>query len=226
MKYTVNDFADKFRSLVGDETWSVPDDFIITALNWAFNSLPSVPKLYVAWSHHTSKQLDANGHYRFKVKSPFRDIIKYDFMNFYTSTGGDPCPLRVCYRTPQAFYKKNGLVSQKVAGQPCEYTREREGDSTYIVFDRPSNVPIIVDYLCYGRPKPVSSMEDEIEMPGVIENLILSAMRRVFYQEASDFSFAADIAQYLSNKEIVEAVQELNQSDSNDTWAVLGEAVL
>lgn len=221
-----SDFAAKFRGLVGDETLSVPDDFIITALNWAFNSLPSVPKLYVAWRYHASKQLDAREHYRFKVKSPFRDIIKFDFMNFYVTTGGDPCPLNICYRTPLPFYKKNGLVEQKVSGKPCEYTRERDGDDTYIVFDRPLNVPIIVDYVCYGRPKPVKSMDDEIEMAGVVENLILSAMRRVFYQESSDFGFAADIASYLDSKEVAEAVQELNQHDSNDAWPILGEAIL
>lgn len=226
MKMTVQSLADTFRHLIGDETLSVPDEFIITALNWAFNSLPSVEKLYYAWPEHRIEQLNARGHYRFKLKSKFRDIVKFEYMNFYTSTGGDPCALNLCYRTPIPFSKKNGLVSQKVEGRPCEYTRERVGDKYYIVLDRPSNVPIIVDYLCYGRPAPVSSMEDVIEIPGVVENLILSAMRRVFYQEASDFSFAADIAQYLDSKEVAEAVQELTRTDSNDTFGILGEAAL
>lgn len=226
MKMQVQNLADTFRSLVGDETLSVPDEFIITALNWALNSLPSVEKLYYAWPEHRVEQLNARGHYRFKVKSKFRDIVKFEYMTFYTSTGGDVCLLNLCYRTPISFAKKNGLVSQKMEGRPCEYTRERKGDKYWIVLDRPSNVPIIVDYICYGRPAPVTSMEDTVEIPGVIENLILSAMRRVFYQEASDFAFAENITSYLDSKEIAEAVQELTRTDSNDTFGILGEAVL
>lgn len=219
----VSKFADKFRSLLGDETLSVPDTFIINALNWAFNSLPSVPKLYKAWRGHYTMQLDANGHYKWKLKSDFRDIIKYEFMNFYTSTGGDPCELPICYRESIPFYKKNGLIELKVAGRPCEYTREREGDDTYLVLDRPANIPVIVDYICYGRPKPVESMDDEFEIDAVVENLILSAVRRMYYLEADDFAFAQEIGLYLDSKEVAEAVQELNQRDSNDYTLILGE---
>lgn len=223
---TVKALADKFRLIVGDSSLSVPDNFIIACLNWAFNSLPSVSKLYLAWGEHNTANLDANGHYRWEIPTKFRDIVKFEYMNFYTSTGGDQCPLPVCYRSTIPFYKKNGIIENKVAGQPCEYTREREDDKVYLVLDRPSNVPIMVDYVCYGRPQPVSSMEDVIEMPAVVENLVLSAMRRVFYQESSDFAFAADIASYLDNKEVIEAIQELTRQDSNDTMRVLGEAVL
>lgn len=226
MKITVEQFIETFRSLVGDEAIGVPQDFIINALNWAFRSLPSVPKLYVAWQKHYTFNLDANGHYRFKFKSDFADIIKFEYIDFYTSTGGDPCPLHLCYRHNIPFYKKNGIIELKVAGQPCEYTREREGDDYYLVLDRPSNVPIIVDYICYGRPKPVSSPQDEIEMPTCIYNLILSATRRLFYQVGDDFAFAADIAQYLDSKEVAEAVQELNQEGSNDSFGILGEPSL
>lgn len=226
MKTTVKALADKFRLIVGDSSLSVPDNFIIASLNWAFNSLPSVSKLYLAWSEHRTENLDARGHYRWEIPTKFRDIVKFEYMNFYTSTGGAQCPLAVCYRSTIPFYKKNGIIENKVSGRPCEYTREREDDKYYLVLDRPSNVPIMVDYICYGRPQSVSSMEDEIELPGVVENLILSAMRRVFYQESSDFAFAADIASYLDNKEVVEAIQELTRQDANDTMRVLGEAVL
>lgn len=226
MKMQVQEYADTLRSLVGDEAITLPDQFIMDSLNWAFRSLPSVPKLYVAWQKHYTFNLDANGHYRFKFKSDFADIIKFDYINFFTSTGGDPCPLNLCYRHNIPFYKKNGVVELKVAGQPCEYTREREGDDFYLVFDRPSNVPIIVDYICYGRPKSVQSMTDEFEAPTCIYNLILSATRRLVYQVGDDFAFAADIAQYLDAKEVAEAVQELNQENSNDSFGILGEPSL
>lgn len=226
MKITVQEFATKLRSLIGDETISIPDTFIINALNWAFNSLPSVPKLYKAWQKHYTMTLDARGHYRWKMKSDFRDIIKFEYINFYTSTGGDPCPLSICYRSNIPFYSKHGLIELKVAGKPCEYTREKEGDDTYLVLDRPSNVPILIDYICYGRPKPVSSVEDEIEVSGVIENLILSAARRVYYLVADDFAFAQSIGEYLDNKEVAEAVQELNQHTDNSMNFILGEAGL
>lgn len=232
MKILTGDFATKFRSIQGDETISIPDELIINGLNWAFKSLPSVSKLYKAWVKHYTMNLDANGHYKWKIKKgtedkiDFQDIVKFEYMNFFTSTGGDPCPLNVCYRHNTPFYKKNGLPELKVAGKPCEYTREREGDEIYLVLDRPSNVPIIVDYVCYGRPMPVSSMQDVFECPAVVENLIMSALRRVVYQEADDFAFAADIASYLDNKEVVEAIQELTREDSNDTFTILGEAGL
>lgn len=226
MKTTVKSFADKFRLIVGDSSLSVPDQFIIASLNWAFNSLPSVSKLYLAWSEHNTMQLDAKEHYQWEIPTKFRDVVKFAYMNFFTTTGGVQCPLPICYRSTIPFYKKNGIIEHKVSGTPCEYTREKEDDKTYLILDRPSNIPIMVDYICYGRPTPVTSMEDEVEMPGVVENLILSAMRRVFYQESSDFAFAADITSYLDNKEVVEAVQELTRKDSDDTFRILGEAIL
>lgn len=226
MKITVQEFADKFRSLLGDEALSLDDDYIINSLNWAFNSLPSVPKLYKAWQEHHSPRLNANGHYRWKLKTDFRNIIKFEYINFYTSTGGDPCPLCICYRDNAPFYAKNGLVELKVAGKPCEYTIEHEDDDTYIVLDRPSNVPIILDYIAYGRPKPVTSMEDTFECPGCIENLIFSAVRKLYYQYADDFNFAESIATYLDSKEIAEAIQELNQYNITTHSAILGEAAL
>lgn len=223
MKLRVKQYADSFRAFLADESISIPDEQIISMLNWALRSLPSVPKLYVAFKDHQTVNLDANGHYRFKFETKLEDIIKFDYINFYTSTGGDPCPLRLCYRSPRPFYEKNGVVELKKAGHPCEYTRERDGDDFYLVLDRPSNIPIIVDYICYGRPKLVTSMDDEVDLPACIYNLVLSSTRRAYYQSADDFAFAADIAQYLDAKEVAEAVQELNQENSNDSFGVLGE---
>lgn len=222
MKITVQEFSDKFRSLVGDETLSVPDNFIINALNWAFNSLPLIPRLDRAFSEHRTINLDANGHYRWKLPTKFRRIADLGFLHFYTSTGGDPCPLCICNRDNERFYAKNGLVSLKVSGAPCEYTIEREDDNTYVVLDRPSNVPILLDYIAFGFPKPVKSMEDKIEISAVMENLIISAMRRVWYQEASDFAFAESIGSYLDNKQVVEAIQMLNKSYGNEMPTILG----
>lgn len=223
MRTTVQAFAEKFRALAGDETISIPDDLIISGLNWAFNSLPEVPRLELAFMEHVTKNLDANEHYKWEITPErFRRIADIDYLHFYTTTGGDPCPLKLCNRSNTDFYKKNGLVSMKISGEPCEYTLERQDDKTYLVIDRPSNVPIIVDYICYGYPKPVTSMQDEFEVSAVIENLILSAMRRVQYIEASDFAFAESITSYLDNKEIIEAIQMLNKGYGNEMPTVLG----
>lgn len=219
---TVKKFATKYRSLAGDETISLPDAEIINALNWAFNSLPSVPKLELAFMEHCTKQLDANNHYRWELTTKFRRIADIEYLHFYTTTGGDPCRLHVCNRPNSDFYAKNGLVSLKKTGIPCEYTLEREDDQTYLVVDRPLEVPVIIDYIVYGYPQPVESMEDEFEVSSVIENLIISAMRRIQYLESSDFAFAQSITEYLDSKEILEAIQMLNKSYGNEMPVVLG----
>lgn len=220
--FTVQEFADKFRALVGDETWSIPDDFIIAGINWLLNSLPSVPQLDRAFTKHYTQNLDANGHYRWKLEGDFRRLSNIRYLHFYTSTGGDPCRLKVCNRPNDQFYAKNGLIDLKVSGTPCEYTIEREGDNTYLVLDRPSNIPIIVDYIACGYPMPVSSMEDTVELSAVIENLAISSLRRVFYMEGTDFAFAGSVQDYLDNKEVVEALQMLYRNYDNEAPRVLG----
>lgn len=223
MKIKVSDFVKKFRAIAGDETISIPDDMLINALNWAFNSLPSVPKLELAFAKHYTENLDANGHYKWRLGEDFRRIADILYLNFFTSTGGDPCPLKLCNRDNVSFFKRNGVIELKVSGQPCEYTLEREDDDTYLVLDRPSNIPIIIDYIAYGYPKPVQSMKDSFECSAVIENLILSAIRRLYYMEASDFAFAGSVQDYLSNVEIVEAIQMLNKRYGNEACTILGE---
>lgn len=218
----VKTFIQKCRSLIGDETISIPDDFLINALNWGFNSLPAVPGLEIGFQEHATKQLDANDHYKFELTSKFRRVANIGFLHFYTTTGGDPCKLCVCNRPNRDFYAKNGLVSLKKAGVPCEYTIEREFDHTYVVFDRPLSIPVIADYIVYGFPKPVETMEDEFELSAPLENLLISAIRRMYYLESSDHAFAADITNYLDNKEIVEAVQLLNRYYESEQPVILG----
>lgn len=221
MKKTVKSFVRQVRSLIGDETISIPDEFLINALNWAFNSIPSVPKLERAFATHETKQLQAGG-YKWELETPFRRIADIEYLNFYSTTGGDPCPLCLCNRQPKEFYKKNGLVSMKKAGVPCEYTLEQEGDKIYLVFDRPIDIPVILDYIAYGYPKPVESMEDEIDLSAPIENLIFAAIRRMYYLESSDFAFAQSITEFLENKEVVEAIQQLNKTLGPEGLPVLG----
>lgn len=222
MKITLQEFADKFRSIIGDETLSVPDDFIIQGVNWVFNSLPSIPHLERAFMEHRTENLNANGHYRWKIKSKFRRVADIDYLYFYTSTGGDPCPIKVCNRDNARFYRKNGLVELKASGVPCEYTLERKDDDTYLVLDRPSNIPLIIDYIVYGYPKPVSALTDTFEVSAVVENLMVSALRRLWYMETSDYTFAQTIENYLDNKEVVEAIQMLNKGYSAELPTVLG----
>lgn len=230
MKYTALDISKKFRSLVGDGTVDIPNEFIVNSLNWAFNELPRVPKLEKLFAKHMTFQLDAKGHYRWDLNGPkgkavFRRIMNSPVLNFATTTGGKPCPLKLCNRDNVEFYNKNGIIEMKEAGTPCEYTLEQEGDHIWLVLDRPANVPIMIDYIAYGVPAQVQSIEDEIslDVSAIAENLILDVMRIVWYHEADDFAFAADISAYLDNKKVAEAIQALNRRWGTEEQVILGE---
>lgn len=223
MKMTVQDLEDKFRSHLGDGTIDVPKSFIIQAVNWAFNALPMVPKLDKIFSKHNTFNLDAKDHYRWNLNSGFRRISNIPMMNFWTSTGGDLCKLDICNEDTIEFYNHNGIPYLKEAGKPCEYTIEQEDDNIWLVFDRPLDVPVIVDYIAYGFPQPVEKSEDEIEISAIAENLILDVMMTVYYHESMDFNFSADIGQYLDNKKYLEAIQMLNKRFGIEEPIVVGE---
>lgn len=242
MKTTVEEFANKFRLLAGDDSSSIPKEFIVNSINWAFNSLPSVPKLDKAFAKHYTVRLNANNHYRWKLNKDFRFISNSPIINFFTSTGGDPCPLELCYRDNTEFYKKNGLVELKISGMPCEYTLERDGDELYLVFDRPLNIPVIIDYVVWGYPKPIPGftttkmmydkelgervpVEEDvvIDISAPLENLILHTMRKVFFEEASDFAFAESIGTYLDNKMLPEVIQMINKRLNISQPIIVGE---
>ena len=223
MKYKVSDFENLFRTHIGDGTVDIPDDFVINALNWSFNALPLVPKLSKIFSRHKQVQLDAKDHYRWNINGDFRRLLDVPMMNFWTSTGGDICKLKVCHKDVVEFYNHNGIINLKEPGRPCEYTIEQEDDNVWLVFDRPLDVPVIVDYIAYGIPKPVKSKDDVIEISGIAENLIIDVMRTVYYHEADDFAFAADISSYLDNKKVLEAIQQLNRRWGVEEPTIVGE---
>lgn len=223
MRMKVLDLSDKLRLSLGDGTADVPSDFIISALNWAFNDLPTIPKMDRLFCKHKQFNLDAHNHYRWILNDSFRKILNIPMLNFYTSTGGDPCKLNICHRPVKDFYEKNGLINLKQSGRPCEYTIENEDDTTYLVLDRPSDIPIIVDYIAYGIPKPVSSMDDEIEISALAENLILDVMRVYYLREAEDYAQAGLITDYIDNKKIQEVQQQLYRQWGQDAPRVLGE---
>ena len=225
MRYKVLDFAEKLRLHIGDNTEDLPEDFIINAYNYAINSLPLVPRLDRLFSKHKQFNLDARHHYKWSLSDAtgFRRITDIPLLNFYTSTGGEPCKLCICHRSVEDFYEKNGLVSLKKPGTPREYTIETEDDNVWIVLDRPSDVPIIVDFIAYGIPKPIKTMQDEIEISAIAENLILDTMKACYLHEASDYAFAADVTNYLDNKTILEAIQALYKKWGNEQIRVLGE---
>lgn len=221
----VSELANKFRVMLGDGTIDVQDEFIINGLNWALNDLPLVPKLEKLFSKHTQFTLDAKGHYKWNLNDTFRRILDIPLLELYTSTGGDPCKLPICNKNTVDFYKHNGLISLKQPGTPCEYTIETEGDNVWIVLDRPSNVPLILDYIAYGIPKPVSSMDDEIEISAIAENLILDVLRAYWLREADDYAFAAEITAYLDNKKLIEAIQALHKRWGVEEFRILGETL-
>lgn len=221
----LNDLAEHLRNLLGDGTSDLSEDFIVSAYNYTINALPMVPRLEKLFSKHKQFNLDAHNHYKWSLSDAtgFRRISDIPMLNFYTSTGGDPCRLSICHRPVKDFYEKNGLVNLKQSGTPCEYTIEVEDDNIWLVLDRPSDVPIIVDYIAYGFPKPVKSLDDEIEVSAVAENLILNVMKACYLREAEDYAFAADVEQYLDNKTILEAIQILNKRWGQDAPRILGE---
>lgn len=225
MKYTLKTLADKLRLALGDGTNDLPSDFLINSYNYSINSLPMVPRLDKLFSKHKQFNLDAHNHYKWSLSDAtgFRRISDIPMLNFYTSTGGEPCKLCLCHRPVEDFYEHNGLVSLKQSGVPCEYTIEVEDDNVWLVFDRPLDVPVIVDYIAYGFPKPVSSMDDEIEVSAIAENLILNTMKACYLHEAEDYAFAADVTSYLDNKTILEAVQMLHKKWGNEQTRILGE---
>lgn len=220
----VKDLSDKFRTALGDGTVDVTDQFIINGINWAFNALPLVPKLDKLFSIHKNPTLDAKEHYKWCLNDKFRRILDIPLLQFYTSTGGDLCELKLCNRNVIDFYKKNGIINLKQPGTPCEYTLETEDDNVWLVLDRPSDVPIVIQYIAYGFPKPVSSMEDEIEISAIAENLIIDVLRTYWLHEADDYAFAADIASYLDNKKVIEAIQALHRRWGTEELRILGEA--
>lgn len=225
MKYTMNQLADKLRTYLGDGTQDIPEDFIINSYNYCMTTLPLVPRLEKLFSKHKQFNLDAHNHYKWSLSDAtgFRRISDIPMLNFYTSTGGEPCKLNICHRNVVDFYEKNGLVNLKQSGKPCEYTIETEGDNVWLVLDRPSDVPIIVDYIAYGFPKSVESMEDEIELSSIAEGLVLNVMKTVYLHEAEDYAFAADVTSYLDNKTIIEAIQMLHRKWGTEETRILGE---
>lgn len=223
MLYKVSDIANKLRVMLGDSTIDIPNEFIINGLNYCFNDLPMVPKLEKLFSKHKQFNLDAKDHYRWNLNDTFRRLTDIPMLEFYTSTGGDPCKLCICHKPVIDFYKKNGLINLKQAGTPCEYTLETEDDNVWLVLDRPSDVPIIIDYIMYGFPKPVKSMDDEIEISAIAENLVLDVLRTYWLREADDYAFAAEITSYLDNKKLIEAIQMLHRKLGTEAPRILGE---
>lgn len=219
----VSDLAAKFTTLIGDSSLDITENFIIGAINWSFNELPRVPKLERIFSKHYTLNLDAEGHYKWDLNQDFRRINNIPMMKFWSSDGGKPCPLTICPKDTIAFYERNGLPETREAGKPCEYTIEREDDNVWLVMDRPLDVPVIVDYIAYGYPKPVSSYNDEIEISAIAENLMLGLMRTVYSYESMDFNWGQDTLEYLSNYALVQAVQELNKKFGIESPIVLGE---
>lgn len=211
MKYTVKEFANKFRSLVGDGTTDVPKEFVINALNWAFNELPIVPKMDKVFAKNYRVTLKP-GHYRWNLANhkDFRRLTNIPTFQLFTSTGGKTCPLCACAVTQQELRNKT-IPALNEQGKPCEYCIEQEDDEIYLTFDRPTNVPIIIQYTAYGIPKPVESYDDTILISGVIENALLEIMRVVWYREADDLAFAGQAYDYLDNKYIPQITQLINK---------------
>jgi len=212
MKYTVKQFADKFRTIVGDSTIDVPDKFVIDALNWAFAELPMNPKLDKAFAKNRIVQLKP-GHYRWNLvdHKVFRRLTDIPSFNIWESTGGDLCPVCICAVTIEELYAK-GVPSLMKPGKPCDYAIEQQDDDIYLVFDRPIDTPMVLQYIGYGIPKPVKTMEDIVEISGVLENAILEVMRVVWYREADDLSFAGSAYDYLDNKYIPQIIQMVNKN--------------
>lgn len=235
MKMYVSDFIDKFRTLAGDTSSSLSDTLLIETINLAFNALTSVPKLSKAFSKHYNVTLDSKNSYKWELDGDFRRLANIPMLNFYSiDKGGTPCPLNLCPLDVVSFYNKHGVIAAKKPGIPCEYTIEQEDDHTYLVIDRPSDVPLMVDYIAYGYPKPITGLtykdpdtgetkQTEIELSSIIENLILNSMREAVYIEAEDLAFSGAVLDIMTNKYIPEALQALYARFGVMRPVILGE---
>lgn len=221
MVYVIKEFLDKFRSVVGDTTKDAPTEFLINTINWSFNELPNIPKLNKLFSARYVANL-RRGSYRWKINRDFRSINDINYMYFYTSKGGKPCQHKVCNLANDEFYAKAGIVELNKAGLPCSYTIEHDGDETYLVFDRPLDIPMMVQYEVTGYPKPIASPEEKREISAIAENLIIALMRKLWYEESDDFAFSGAIEMYLDNKLILEAIQQLNKKYKNEMPRIMG----
>lgn len=242
-----SDLINKFRALAGDDSASIPDQMLIEAINLALNKITSVPKLSKAFSKHYTVNLPSKGECKWELDGDFRRLADIPMLNFYSiGEGGDPCPLRICPLDPINFYNKHGMVNLKQPGIPCEYTIEQEDDHTYLVVDRPLDIPLMVDYIAYGYPKPIegfTEMDMEtgksvivridpetgehvpvgIEISAVVEQLILDSMREAYYAEAEDLAFSGAVLDILTNKYIPEALATLYKRFEIMPPTILGE---
>lgn len=207
----VQQLANKFRSIVGDSTLDCPDEFIINAVNWAVKDLPLNPKLSKVFAKNYRKTLKP-GHYRWNLTDhkDFRRFTDMPVFSMWTSEGGDLCPFKACAVTPEELYASS-VPAMMQQGRPCKYTIEQEDDEVYLVFDRPIDTPIVLQYTAYGFPAEVESMDDTILISAVLENALLDVMRTVWYREADDLAFAGSAYDYLDNKYIPQIIQMINK---------------
>jgi hypothetical protein len=221
----VQDLIDKYSALVGDTLQTDPTDFVITGLNKAFNELPSYPKLDKLFEKHYQVQLAGNNEWRWNLNQDgdYRKISNIPTLTFWdNSKAGDPCKLAICNLPNGKFYERNGIIKLKTPGRPCEYTIETEDDSTYLVFDRPLDKPLFIDYVIYGYPKNVQSPDEQIALSAIAENLILEYLKYVHYQESDDFAFAGSVFDTLDNKLVPEALQQLYKPMDSDAPIIIG----
>ena len=142
-------------------------------------------------------------------------------MNFWTSTGGDLCKLNLCNKSVEELYEDN-IPSLAKAGKPCSYAIEQEDDEVYLILDRPLNIPVVLDYIAYGFPKEVKSMEDTIEISAIVHNAMLDIMRAVWYEERDDFAFTGSVRDYLDNKFVPEMTEQIYKRFGIEQVQVLG----
>lgn len=117
MKKTVNQLHKSFRDFLGDATDDIPMDFFIQGLNWACREIPRVPGLQRAFTKHYTFNLMAKKAIRWDLTGEvFRKLNDIIYLNVFTSTGGEPCRLKICEREPIDFYRKNGLIEAKKPG--------------------------------------------------------------------------------------------------------------
>lgn len=215
----VSDFLAEAQMLFGDTTEDTPKEFLVGALNWSFRELAKTPKLSKLFSRHLRRNLGANRHYRWDLngaikgedgeeEKPFDRISDIEYLHFWSSTGGKPCLLNICWAEPREFYTYS-LPEIAEVGRPCRYTLETEGDKTYLVLDRPSDVPLILDYIAYGTPREVHELTDEIPVPSLAKNALLDLMRVKYYQESDDLAQAGAFFDIYVNKDVPEMLQEL-----------------
>ncbi len=197
MKLRFSDVIAEYRRRRGDTTDSITSEFIIDAFNWGARELARAPGIgdrILLWQ--MTKSLAP----RSKDGSPARrwDLTDYSqtdtiqditMLNIWRSTTTKPEQMRdLTFLDPDEFYSEYPKFMPYTPGIPKAMTFDSDGDTAWLALDRPSSIPLFVDYRFVAGPKPVKKPSDIVKIPSVAYNTILDFLDIYYFMEGMDYA--------------------------------------